>query len=132
MSMGNGTTHGYYVEVRAIEGVGIQRLPGDFVVAQEWKRLPVSVTRGAGVPTGLYCRITEAVTDLVSFAAAHSLMAWAAASTDLGGVGLEFRLVEAALTYSWKVEDVAHGEPVSFLERQRREFPRSGVGAGKP
>ncbi len=125
MSAGNGTTHGYYVEVRAIAGVGIQKLPGDFVVAQEWKRLPVRSALEIGVPRGLYCREAEAVTDLVSFAAAHALMAWAAASVDLDGVGLEFRLVEAEFTYSWAVKEIAHGEPVSFSERRRKEFPHA-------
>lgn len=129
MSTGNGTTRGYYVEVRAIEGVGIQRV-GEFAVAREWKRLPHIWGDGNfGIPRGLYCRVTEAVSDLMSFAAANSLMAWAAASVLLDGLGLEFRLVEAQVTYSWKIDDVAHGAPVNFLERQRQEFPLKPVGA---
>lgn len=123
MSSGNGTTRGYYVEVRTIAGVAVQQCCG-LAVAREWLRVPIgSAAGGIGVPRGMYCREAEAVTELCSYTAANALMAWAAALGALDSVGLEFRLVEARFTYSWKVEEIAHGEPVSFFERQRQEFP---------
>ena len=95
---------------------------GGVFVASEWTRIPVARSDD-GIPTGLYCKIAEAVTELVSYPTGMGLIAAMAAGQLLGGIGLEFRLVEAKLTYDWKVERKADGPPISFREAENREFP---------
>lgn len=125
MSSGNGTTVGYYIEVRNTTMLTGSALPtiGGVSIGAEWVRVPTE--RAPGVPTGLWCRIAEAVTELLSYPAACAIMGWAAVADVRGiglGLGLEFRLVRAKLTYSWSVEAVAYGEPVSYRDREAKEF----------
>lgn len=122
-SSGNGTTFGYYVEARNVGWKGGARpMVGCTHIGEDWTRIAVERVPH-GVESGLWCKVAETVSTMVSYPAAQALIAAAAAGQMLNGIGLEFRLVRAKLVYSWTIEDVKAGETVSFRDRESQEFP---------
>jgi hypothetical protein len=121
------TTFGYLVEARSVAHLKGSALPivGGRSVGADW--VWIAPARSVvGVPSGMWDRIANAVTDLLSYEAASALMAWLAAEREpLHGFGLEFRLVKCKLTYEWRVERESEGAPVSFRDRENLEFPVS-------
>ena len=131
-SKGHSTTRGYYVEARMSDASEPWKL-GHTWLTTEWRHIGwEKSSSGGGVKSHLFNPLANDH-GMLTYEAAHALIAAAAADRPLANMFVEFRLRKVEMVCEWRITDKGVGRTVNFLEDERaEEFAAPTTGTSVP
>jgi hypothetical protein len=130
-SKGHSTTHGYFVEARMSDASEPWRL-GHTWLTTEWRHISwEKSSSGSGVKSHLFNPLANDH-GMLTYEAAHALIATAAADRALANIFVDFRLRKVEMVCEWCINDKGVGRTVNFMADERAEefeaAPTTGEG----
>ena len=121
MSKGHDTTVGYYLEARLAGDLNEPLKLGHTWLTKEWQHIqPVKLPHNGGIASHLFNPLAVDH-GMLTYEAAHALMAEAVASRSIAKMFVEFRLRQVEMACEWRITDKGVGRTVNFMDDERAE-----------